>query len=208
MNYTIDANINFFDELLKNDEEEDKTIETECCLITDKPLTENYITLNCNHKFNYEAIYNEVVNQKTKYNPNEIMKLKMSEIKCPYCRQITSNILPYIPSISSSKKIIGVTIPNKYSLSPSKCDWVFKSGKNKGNLCGCNAFSSEHGKLCEKHWNMKNKNKSLESSEWNPEMQKLYDSMKLHELRDVLRNKNMKVSGNKRELVLRIMSKS
>ena len=60
MNYTIDANINFFDELLKNDEEEDKTIETECCLIMEKPLTENYITLNCNHKFNYEAIYNEV----------------------------------------------------------------------------------------------------------------------------------------------------
>ena len=79
--------------------------------------------------------------------------------------------------------------------------------KKQRNLCGRGVFN-DHGKLCEKHWNMKNKNKSLESSEWNPEMQKLYDSMKLHELRDVLRNKNMKVSGNKRELVLRIMSKS
>jgi len=208
MNYTFDANISFFDELMKDDDEEDKTIETECCLITNKPITENYITLNCNHKFNYEAIYNEVINQKTKYNPNEIMKLKMSEIKCPYCRQITSNILPYIPSISTSKKIIGVTIPNKYSLSSAKCEWIFKNGKNKGELCGCNAFSSDHGNLCEKHWNIKNKCKTLESADWNPEMQKLYDTTKLSELRDMLRNKNMKVSGNKRELVLRILSKS
>ena len=207
MNYTIDANISFFDELM-NDDEETETTETACCLITNKPLTENFITLKCNHKFNYEAIYNEVINQKTKYNPNEITKLRMSEIKCPYCRQITNNILPYIPSISISNKIIGVTIPNKYSLSQTKCRWIFKNGKNKGLICGCNAFSSDHGDLCEKHWNIKNKNKTLESMEWNVEMQELYDTKNLRELRDLLRNKNLKVSGNKRELVSRLMLKN
>jgi len=114
MNYTIDANINFYDELMKSDAEENS--DENNCLITDKILTDNYITLQCNHSFNYHAIYKEAINQKTKYNPNEITKLKMNELKCPYCRQVTPNILPYVPSVGSVCKIIGVTIPVKYSL--------------------------------------------------------------------------------------------
>ncbi len=76
MNYTIDCNINFYDELMKPDLEDNS--DEKNCLITDKPLTDNYITLQCNHSFNYHAIYKEAINQKTKYNPNEITKLKMN----------------------------------------------------------------------------------------------------------------------------------
>ena len=103
MNYTIDANINFYEELMKTDAEEnsDENNDENNCLITDKVLTANYITLQCNHSFNYHAIYKEAINQKTKYNPNEITKLKMNELKCPYCRQVTPNILPYVPSVDS-----------------------------------------------------------------------------------------------------------
>ena len=205
MNYTIDANINFYDELNKEDE-----ITNDCednCLITNKPLTDNHITLSCNHSFNYVAIYNEAINQKTKYNPNETKKLKMNEIKCPYCRQVTPNILPYIPSIPSVCKIIGVTIPGKYSLTHKNCSWVFKNGNNKGSVCCSHGFTSEHGDYCEKHWKSMNKNKIIESIDWTEKMQDLYNNNNMNQLRQLLRDNNMKVSGNKRELVIRILSK-
>ena len=205
MNYTIDCNINFYDELMKPDLEDNS--DENNCLITDKPLTDNYITLQCNHSFNYHAIYKEAINQKTKYNPNEITKLKMNELKCPYCRQVTPNILPYVPSIDSVCKIIGVTIPVKYSLTHKKCSWVFKSGKNNGNVCGSHGFTSEHGDYCDKHWNSMSKTKNIESIEWTDKMQELYNTNNMSQMRELLRNSNMKVSGNKRELVIRIISK-
>ena len=40
--------------------------ESERCLISNELLVCNYITLECNHKFNYLELYNEVVEQKTK----------------------------------------------------------------------------------------------------------------------------------------------
>jgi|TARA_B110000114_G_scaffold96570_1_gene101786 hypothetical protein len=204
MNYSFDNSIDFYDELNKSDaSEEDKHINT--CLITNKPLVDNFITLHCNHKFNYEALFSEVVNQKTKYNPNEVTKLRINEIKCPYCRQITPNILPYVPCITSSRKIIGVTIPAKYRISHMKCCWKIKTGKNKGILCGNTGFASEHGELCEKHWNSIIKTNKLESIEWTDKMQILYDTTNMTDLREQLRDRNMKTSGNKKELVVRII---
>ena len=38
----------------------------ERCLISDELLDANYITLMCNHKFNFLELYNEVIEQKTK----------------------------------------------------------------------------------------------------------------------------------------------
>lgn len=204
MNYTLDANVNFYNELMKDDY---VSSSENNCLITDKPLTDNYITLNCNHTFNYNAIYKEAINQKTKYNPNETTKLKMNELKCPYCRQVTPNILPYVPSITSVCKIIGVTIPVKYSLPHKKCSWIFKCGKNKGSVCGTHGFTSEHGDYCVKHWHNMSKTKNIDSIEWTDKMQELYNTHNMIQLRELLRNINMKVSGNKRELVIRLLSK-
>tara|TARA_B100000780_G_C21045429_1_gene419665 strand:+ start:349 stop:966 length:618 start_codon:yes stop_codon:yes gene_type:complete len=203
MNYTLDANVNFYEELMKDDH---VSSGENNCLITDKPLTDNYITLNCNHTFNYNAIYKEAVNQKTKYNPNETTKLKMNELKCPYCRQVTPNILPYVPSITSVCKIIGVTIPVKYSLPHKKCSWIFKCGKNKGSVCGTHGFTSENGEYCIKHWHSMSKTKSIDSIEWTDKMQELYNTHNMIQLRELLRDINMKVSGNKRELVIRLLS--
>ena len=68
------------------------------CLISKEKLHPNHITLICNHKFNYIPIYKEVIYQKNKTNTlYEITKLSSNQIKCPYCRTITNNLLPYIP---------------------------------------------------------------------------------------------------------------
>tara|TARA_Y100000768_G_scaffold388785_1_gene387181 strand:+ start:3913 stop:4527 length:615 start_codon:yes stop_codon:yes gene_type:complete len=201
MKYITEGNINFFDEVNKKDDI--NVIDTECCLIENKPLTENYITLNCNHKFNYVPIFNEIIKQKTVYNPNEITKLKNYQIKCPYCRQITNNLIPFIPCIPSSKKINGVTIPNIFCFNHKNCSWKFKSGKNKGKLCNCNGFDSKYGPLCEKHWNMKQK--KYTDIKLTTEMKDLYDKHTVKELRNMLKIRNLTCSGNKKDLVVKII---
>ena len=83
------VNIELFNNLLNDDiTEEDNT-----CLITNENLDDNNIKLNCGHKFNYEALYNEVVYQKTRRLLDNA-QLKINQIKCPYCRNITNNLLP------------------------------------------------------------------------------------------------------------------
>ncbi len=109
----------------------------EICLISGEKLTENYTTLSCGHKFNYIQIYNEVKSYKSgKHN------LLVNQIKCPYCRNIESKILPYF-KMNNVSKIYGVNYPMKYSLMLNTCKIIMKSGKRKGELCGrmCNGLS-------------------------------------------------------------------
>jgi hypothetical protein len=105
--YSIEENINFYDELYKSlDDKEDKYDTSESlCLITNTKLTENFVTLDCNHTFNYNAIFNDIYNHKRKYNIMENTSLKTMEIRCPYCRKIQNKLLPYIDGF---KKVHGV----------------------------------------------------------------------------------------------------
>ena len=91
MNYVIEDNINFYD--LLNNYNQDDTVKKEKCLISNLDLDENYITLVCGHKFNYYPLYQEIIRQKTIQNLCEVTKLKLNQIKCPYCRNITNNLL-------------------------------------------------------------------------------------------------------------------
>ena len=205
MKYIIEDNINFFEELknikINNNE---KT-----CLIENKPLICNNITLDCKHTFNYVPLLNEIIKQKTKYNPNEITRLKVFQIKCPYCRQITDKLLPFIPNIVESKKINGVTIPKKYCLQHKKCSWKYKSGKNKGINCNENAFESANGCFCENHWKCINKKhdtiKQI-NSVWTTEMQSLYDTITVNQLKTRLKERNISCSGNKKELIIKYIN--
>jgi len=95
--YVIEENVSFYDELYKSlDEPETQEETTELCLITNSPLTENFVTLICNHKFNYDAIYNDIYCHKKKYNSMERCAVKQKDIRCPYCRTIQTGLLPYV----------------------------------------------------------------------------------------------------------------
>jgi len=100
--YIIEGNLSFYEELYKSLDEgpQKDTIdvkeECETCLITNTPLKENYVTLDCKHKFNYDAIYNDIFCHKTKYNTMERLSVKQKEIRCPYCRTIHKDLLPHI----------------------------------------------------------------------------------------------------------------
>jgi hypothetical protein len=106
--YIIEGNINFYDELYKSlDDKSETTTESDnqLCLITNTPLIENYVTLECKHKFNYDAIFNDILCHKTKYNSMERNLIKQQELRCPYCRNIQKSLLPYVEGY---KKVHGV----------------------------------------------------------------------------------------------------
>ena len=200
-----------FQNFLNSDDDES---DIERCLISNKPLEINYITLNCNHKFNYKNIYNEVCKQKCRINTLETQRLKLNQIKCPYCREITNNLLPYIEGENIEKKR-GVNYPSVYSLSLFKCNYIFKSGKNKNCKCNANAwnFNEKEGWLCKTHNNIiikkldkkEKENKKEDIINEKGEIYKKYLKITNNNLKILLKNNNLKLSGNKKDLIMRLI---
>ena len=127
--YKFEGNFNFNEELMKLLCENTKCEEKKCLISGDK-LGENIVKLECGHTFNYNSIFNEVVNQR-KINTLEVQKISNRQIKCPYCRTIHNGILPYIDGY---KKILHVNVEN-YIETLNICEAVLKSGKRKGQKC-------------------------------------------------------------------------
>jgi hypothetical protein len=100
-NYIIEnGGLNFYEELYKSLDQPTETIDdVDQCLITSSPLTENWVQLECNHKFNYVPLYHDILNHKKTFNRLERRVLKAGEIRCPYCRNIQSTLLPYYEMI-------------------------------------------------------------------------------------------------------------
>ena len=120
----------FYEELMSELSKE--CDDTNTCLISGERLRDHHIKLECNHKFNYENIYNEVVRQKSGFNTLEVQKLRINQIKCPYCRNIQDSLLP--PN-KSCESIYGVNKPLKYCMIVNTCGAILKSGARKGNIC-------------------------------------------------------------------------
>ena len=152
--YTIEGNINFYEELYKSfDDLDDTTIEL--CQITGTPLTDRFVILECNHKFNYNAIYKEIYKQKfifRTYNfetliASELAKFNESKkdyfIKCPYCRSIQFTLLPYYEDMEHEKRY-GINslekglVDSNYLINSSPYTYTYSSYGytfNKGTCC-------------------------------------------------------------------------
>jgi hypothetical protein len=157
-NYIIENNIDFF-KLLKESLDPtaptnnvcknvtDKDTDTEYCLISNKELTkDNTITLSCHHKFDYVALFKEVKSFKENYQNY----LRVNELRCPYCRKVQNKLLPFMPD-KINQRCHGVNSPERYTMMPHNCQYVFKSGKNKGLACN----KACYGKLCKAHLKVK-----------------------------------------------------
>ena len=135
-----------FDIFLNNmDDNDNKNLQDDICLISNEPLIDNFITLTCKHRFNYIELYKEVVEQKTK----KILdngKLKLNEIKCPYCRTITPNLLPYF-KYYNNRLIRGVNHPQDLCIKFLKCEYIGKDSK----CCDKNACTTKFGVFCNSH---------------------------------------------------------
>jgi hypothetical protein len=131
--YNIEGGIDFYEELYKSldlDEDNNKTEEDKnLCLITNKPLCDKFVEMECGHKFNYIPLYLDIKNHKQKYNGMEgsSTKLHVNEIRCPYCRKRQQGVLPYYEELGL-EKITGVNrfdinTHNSYS-SFKKCEYL------------------------------------------------------------------------------------
>lgn len=125
MNYNIENNIDFYKELytcldndnheildnnnheiLDNNNNNNNNDDDDYCLITNMPLVNNFVELQCGHKFNYGPLFKDVLNHKRKFNNMEHIKtkLKQNQIRCPYCRNIQDELLPYYENFGYSKE--------------------------------------------------------------------------------------------------------
>jgi len=145
MNYTFEGNINFTEELLKMVCDDTEKVE-EVCLISGESLKDRQIKLGCGHKFNYECILNEIKSQRKK-NRLETQKTSLNEIKCPYCRKNNKGILPWYTGYDKIKNI-NWSATNKKII--KRCKIKIKSGKRKGEVCGCPA---KYDTFCGRHKN-------------------------------------------------------
>ena len=121
-NVPIDSSQYFYSELYKSLDEDTSKDNVQLCLITNQPLSENWVELNCKHKFNYVPLYNDILIHKKTFNRLEKRLLKVNEIRCPYCRNIQDTVLPYCEMVGV-KKINGV-------------NYIDESIMSKFNVCG------------------------------------------------------------------------
>jgi len=119
--YTIENNISFYDELFKSldDDSDDEDVSNTKCQITGTVLDDKFVALECNHKFNYNALFTEIYKQRFVFKTYDYATLSKNHkqkcneanidyfIRCPYCRNIQFTILPYYEELGL-EKIYGI----------------------------------------------------------------------------------------------------
>ena len=218
MNYIIEGGVDFADLLNETACKEDAP-EEKYCLLTGEKLDLNPITLACGHTFSYKALYDETYSQKFKMNAYySTTYLRINQIQCPYCRTVTNQLMPYIPCIEGVHKIKGVNSPEHYCMKYKQCSHVFKSGKNKGQQCRKSAFTFSLDKpcLCATHWlynkrRLDKKKQALDnvselSQDNKIKLLSLSKKYTMVELKKILRENKLILSGNKNDLILRLIN--
>lgn len=124
---------NFNKQLLEELCKESTETYEKVCLISNEILESSPVKLICGHEFNYQSIYNEIKQQKSKRKSLDTCRLKRYQIKCPYCRNVQDGV---IPSKNEYVDIDGVNYPPKRVSKNNKCTSILKSGQNVGKSCG------------------------------------------------------------------------
>ncbi len=114
--YNVENNIDFHEELYKmldyDSDCDNKNDDLNLCKISGEPLSQHSVLLECSHMFNYNALFKEICKQKYVFKTYDYLSLSKSErnkfkqkgydyfIKCPYCRNMQYDILPYIKELN------------------------------------------------------------------------------------------------------------
>jgi hypothetical protein len=187
-----DLFLNYLNETSETSETDEK------CLISNEALISNAITLECNHKFNYIELYNEVLEQKTKKILDN-SKLKLNEIKCPYCRAISKNLLPYF-KYYNTKPVRGVDNPPDLSIKLNECQYIEKNSEP----CRKNACVTKFGLFCNNHVKYNIKEEEIITN-ISADVLKLYKKKTIKELKAQLQERAIKLSGKKEDLINRLI---
>ena len=147
--HKIEGNFNFYDELYKSLDDSDDEDETNKCQITGSLLKDKSVSLECNHHFNYDALYKEICKQKYTFGTYNVKTLSHKDqrkfvtsgfdyyIKCPYCRNIQFTILPYYEELGLEQKY-GINCSDK-TLESSQNNYYYC---NRGYLLDTYTFKA------------------------------------------------------------------
>lgn len=134
-------------EPIEQENGQDNSNHHHACLITNEPLNAFHVKLACGHAFNYEPLYQEVLRQKGRMGMhNYFEKIGTYQIKCPYCRSMTNQLLPYIGNSPHPiiKRLVGVNAPATMCMPGTPCGAV---------KCNANAFYECAEKMyCYRHY--------------------------------------------------------
>lgn len=192
----------FLEAMNTSDEDEDENNDN-MCLISSSPLITNFITLPCNHSFNYIPLLKAIIQQKSKNNLN-ILQLHSHQLQCPYCRHIHHKLLPFIPNDEFNTPLKNINSPEKYCMTCFQCTWRFTSGKKKNTTCCKYGYTGENGTYCKTHHKLIKKVEIL--LEWNHNTMHKYKQYTNIQLKEMLKELNQKTSGEKRILIRRIVT--
>jgi hypothetical protein len=134
MKYLIEDDLNLYD-LLKKKEEDEKQNENNVCLITGDELVDKYIKMECGHTFNYLPLYHDLRYHKYELNSSELSgKLCYNEIRCPYCRTKTFQLLPFYENMEIIPKllvrpILGINVYYDGMENPESVRQLYKNEK-------------------------------------------------------------------------------
>ena len=136
----------FLEKLNAPDNDENINSSEDICLIGCEPLDNTQIKLECNHSFNYINLYHDACFQQKNVKYAAYI-LKVNQLRCPYCRNVQEKLLPY-KKYENVERVHGVNAPFKYTMKTPKCAYVYRRGKNKGEICNkecdepfCNAHA-------------------------------------------------------------------
>lgn len=95
--YLAENNIDFYKLLSDTENENEK--DDELCMITKTKLTNTHIVLDCGHRFNYLPLLKDMYTRLYLSHDVKCLRgipLNVNKLECPYCRCITSHILPFL----------------------------------------------------------------------------------------------------------------
>ena len=167
-NYKIEGDINFYESLynsLDYDSENEEDFKKQICEISGQELKDRFVKLECNHTFNYEALYTEICKQKfdfQTYTMDTMSKKDMQTIrdkkieyfiKCPYCRNVQFTLLPYYDDLPFAKKY-GVNTDDidfkviktisSYNVSVNHTFTLYGYPFSKGTCCKTNLINGKN----------------------------------------------------------------
>jgi len=154
--YSIEGNLDFYkmvyEENGENDGDKECNKNIDICLITNDELTKNHITLQCNHKFNYNPLLKDVYTRLYMSHNSKCSNCisNVGILQCPYCRQSQFMILPYIPE-EYKIKIYGVNTDDVQYQIVDKYLPFYKIIKCSKDECNIPCYSGYKYPLCKKH---------------------------------------------------------
>ncbi len=143
-NWTDLLNDESNDESDENNYSEEEEEVPSHCLISHEVLDENFVSLPCNHYFNFLPLYYELLRNNVRND--------LPNIHCPYCR--TTHVKTVLPRVKLNKTMVykfGLNQPAEFCLPFHTCKYEYSSGKQKGKICDATAYVSNNGTYCPTH---------------------------------------------------------